>query len=41
MMSPVPLRLRPVGEQERDDLRVLDRLGDGADLEPGLLGGGP
>ena len=29
-----------VGNEEGDDLRALDRLGDRADLEPGLLGGG-
>ena len=33
------LRLRPVGDEDRHDLRALDRLGHGLDRQPGLLGG--
>ena len=36
----VHARLHLVGQEQRDDLRAADRVGDGADPEAGLLGRG-
>jgi hypothetical protein len=37
----VELRLRAVGDEERDELRAADGVGDGRDREAGVLGRGP